>query len=124
MDAVYREFLPLNTRLLRACTDWQLRPTEGDRLGTNDHLDRAWDGRILAELAELHEELAPLEGRLAAVLPRFAGYAGRFASALRCARTGKWEWVDSSEIDSCHRVWFELHEDLIATLGVDRSAER
>src|SRR5699024_5676924 len=47
VDAVYREFLPLNTRLLQACTDWQLRPTDGDRFTPNDHRDLAWDGRIL-----------------------------------------------------------------------------
>jgi len=28
--------------------------------------------------------------------------------------------VDHTDVDSCHRVWFELHEDLIATLGIDR----
>jgi hypothetical protein len=27
-------------------------------------------------------------------------------------------------VDSCHRVWFELHEDLVATLGIDRATER
>ena len=40
---VYRDFLPLNARLLRACTDWQLRPTADDRLAANDHSDPAWD---------------------------------------------------------------------------------
>ena len=26
-------------------------------------------------------------------------------------------------IDSYHTVWFELHEDLLATLGLERAAE-
>ncbi|MEV6923759.1 hypothetical protein AB0M46_04485 [Dactylosporangium sp. NPDC051485] len=26
----------------------------------------------------------------------------------------------ASEVDSCHRIWYELHEDLIATLGITR----
>ena len=26
-------------------------------------------------------------------------------------------------IDSYHTVWFELHEDLLATLGIERSSE-
>ncbi|WP_147917010.1 transcriptional regulator [Ruania zhangjianzhongii] len=123
VDAVYREFLPLNARLLRACSDWQLRPADGDPLAANDHRDPAWDDQVLAELTELNEELAPLVGRLVAVLDRFAGYDDRFASALRRAQAGEPGWVDSSTLDSCHRVWFELHEDLIATLGIDRSAE-
>lgn len=123
VEAAYRMFLPLNARLLQACTDWQLRPADGDRLAPNDHLDQAWDGRILTELAALGKELAQLEGRLVAVLPRFAGYASRFANALRRAQAGESAWVDRSDVDSCHRVWFELHEDLIATLGIDRSAD-
>ncbi|MEK8226978.1 hypothetical protein NKG05_14185 [Oerskovia sp. M15] len=32
-------------------------------------------------------------------------------------------WVDRTDVDSCHRVWFELHEDLVATLGIDRGTE-
>jgi hypothetical protein len=26
-------------------------------------------------------------------------------------------------IDSCHSVWMELHEDLLATLGMQRSIQ-
>ena len=123
VNAVYREFVSLNARLLRACTDWQLRPGDGGRITPNDHRDHAWDEHILAELAELSRALVPLTGRLGAVLSRFSGYDDRFANALRRARAGEHDWVDSSEVDSCHRVWFELHEDLIATLGIDRGAE-
>jgi hypothetical protein len=51
---------------------------------------------------------------LVAVLPRFQGYDARFSAAL--ARGD----VDRSDVDSCHRVWFELHEDLLATLNLRR----
>ncbi|GAA3197003.1 transcriptional regulator [Nonomuraea roseoviolacea] len=119
---VYREFLPLNALLLRACTDWQLRPTAGDRLAANDHTDAAWDARILEELAGIERALAPLADRLGGVLTRFRGYDTRFAAALARARAGEGAWVDRTDVDSCHRVWFELHEDLIATLGIDRHA--
>lgn len=121
--ATYREFLPLNARLLRAVTDWQISPTAADAFAPNDHSDRDRDGRILAELAELGIALRPLNERLSAVLTRFAGYVERFESALAKAKNGQPHWVDRSDIDSCHRVWFQLHEDLIATLGVDRSSE-
>ncbi|NUW39399.1 transcriptional regulator [Nonomuraea rhodomycinica] len=119
---VYREFLPLNALLLRACTDWQLRPVAGDRLAANDHSDAAWDARILDELAGVGSALAPLVDRLGGVLTRFRGYDTRFAAALARARAGDGAWVDRTDVDSCHRVWFELHEDLIATLGIDRHA--
>ncbi|WP_245966310.1 hypothetical protein [Sphaerisporangium album] len=44
-------------------------------------------------------------------------------TALARTRAGDCAWVDHTDVDSCHRVWFELHEDLIAMLGLDRHAE-
>ncbi|HET6292804.1 MAG TPA: transcriptional regulator [Kribbella sp.] len=117
---IYRDFLPLNTRLQRACTDWQLRPVPGSRLATNDHSDPVWDGGVLDELTAIDEALAPLAERLGGILTRFGGYDTRFTTALHRARAGEAGWVDRTDIDSCHRVWFELHEDLIASLGLNR----
>ncbi|MGV8967234.1 MAG: transcriptional regulator [Cellulomonas sp.] len=119
---VYRDFLPLNARLQRACTDWQLRPTPRDRLAINDHVDTAWDDGVLDELASIERGLSPLAGRLEGVLSRFRGYGERFSAARRRAYLGETGWVDRTDVDSCHRVWFELHEDLLATLGLDRTA--
>lgn len=120
--AVHEDFLPLNARLQRACTDWQLRPVRGDRLAANDHTDARWDARVLDELTALGRALMPLADRLAGVLARLSGYDTRFATALARARSGDGGWVDRTDVDSCHRVWFELHEDLVATLGLDRGA--
>jgi hypothetical protein len=124
IGTAYREFLPLNARLLRACTDWQMRPTGRDRLAANDHKDPAWDAQVLDELGAVGAALVPLATRLEQVLARFAGYDTRFDAALGRARAGEPGWVDRSDVDSCHRVWFQLHEDLVATLGVDRATER
>ncbi len=121
--AVYRSFLPLNARLLRAVTDWQIRPTEADRFAPNDHADDTWDERVLDELAALGRQLAPLADRLSAVLMRFDDYTKRYEAALRKARNGELDWIDKTDVDSCHRVWFQLHEDLVATLGIDRRNE-
>lgn len=119
----YREFLPLNSRLQRACTDWQLRPAPGARLAPNDHADPAWDAAVLDELSAIDDALAPLAHLLGDVLVRFGGYDDRFSTALRRARAGQDGWVDGTDVDSCHRVWFELHEDLVATLGIDRGSQ-
>lgn len=121
--ATYRVFLPLNARLLRAVTDWQIKPTEADQFAPNDHFDRPWDGRVLEELTTLGREVAPLIENLSAVLARFDGYVARYESALRRAKSGELDWIDKTDIDSCHRVWFQLHEDLVATLGIDRRHE-
>ncbi|GAA1590956.1 hypothetical protein GCM10009804_53840 [Kribbella hippodromi] len=120
---VYAEFLPLNALLQRACTDWQLRPTAGDPLAANDHLDADWDAGVLHELAVIDRALESITARLTAVLPRFGGYDTRFAAALARVRAGEGGWVDRSDVDSCHRVWFELHEDLLATLNLNRGDE-
>lgn len=117
---VHTDFLPLNDRLLRACTDWQLRPTAGDPLAENDHGDPLWDGRVLGDLADVEAGLGPLVARLVAVLERFRGYDERFSTALHRATTGDPTWVAGVGPDSCHGVWMELHEDLIATLGLSR----
>jgi hypothetical protein len=117
---VHDAFLPLNARLQRACTDWQLRPAPGAPLAANRHDDPAWDAGVTRELAALAAELAPLVAELAGKLDRFGGYDVRFSSALGRVTAGDPSWVDRTGADSCHTVWFELHEDLIATLGIER----
>ncbi|MFC6155379.1 VOC family protein [Kribbella jiaozuonensis] len=117
---VYDDFLPLNALLQQACTDWQLRPTATDPLAANDHTDPAWDAGVLHELKAIDQALAPIVARLTSILNRFHGYDTRFSTALERATAGETAWVDRSDLDSCHRVWFELHEDLIATLGLKR----
>jgi hypothetical protein len=118
---VYNEFLPLNGLLQQACTDWQLRPSTTDPLAANDHSDAAWDAGVLHELTVIDRALGLITTRLVAVLPRFRDYDTRFSTALKRATTGETAYVDRSDVDSCHRVWFELHEDLLATLGLRRS---
>lgn len=120
----YLYFRSLNAQLLSAVTDWQIHPTPTDSFATNDHSDREWDAQVLAELTELSTELPPLVSSLSRVLARFSGYDHRFSAALSKAKNGDARWVDKSDIDSCHRVWFQLHEDLVVTLGIDRFAER
>lgn len=123
VEGAHRGFEPLNAHLVRACTDWQLRPTSDDRLAVNDHEDPAWDDRILAEIAEIAGDLRPLVDGLTGALLRFAGYHQRFAVALTRASAGDRRWVAGVGLASCHGVWMELHEDLLSTLGIGRDAE-
>jgi hypothetical protein len=116
----YQAFLPLNERLQIACTQWQLKPTDDNPHAFNDHTDPAWDRRVIAELTALAGQLDPLTKTLEGALNRFQGYQTRFAAALERVQTGDTDWVDRTTVDSCHKVWFELHEDLIATLGLTR----
>jgi len=124
VQQAHDEFEILNGRLVRACTDWQLKPTDGNRLASNDQSDPQWDGRVLDELALIAGELTRLIGGLTRVLARFGGYDDRFDAALTRARAGEGRWVAGIGIPSCHALWMELHEDLLSTLGVPRGAER
>jgi hypothetical protein len=121
--AVHADFVPLNRRLGTACTNWQIRPVPGDRLAFNDHSDWRWDDRILRELVCLDKAFTRLCGQLAGDLRRFESYAGCFSAALAKARSGQRAWIDAPDRDSCHLVWIQFHEDLLATLGLPRGAE-
>ncbi len=123
ISAVHAAFLPLNARFQTVCTNWQIRPLPGEPLAANDHTDFRWDDRVLDELGTLGRRLAPLAASLAGRLARFDGYAERYAAALARVERGERSWVDGVGLDSCHAVWFELHEDLIATLGIERGQE-
>jgi hypothetical protein len=120
---IYRSFLAHNDRLLQACTDWQLRPSSTDPLAENDHADVEWDQRVLGTLAALADDLRAMDQDLSCRLARFQGYDARFSAALDRAMLGERSWVNRPRLDSCHTVWMELHEDLMATLGIQRGAE-
>jgi hypothetical protein len=121
--ALHRDFLRFNRRLGQACLDWQIRPTREDAAAANDHTDWAWDERVLRTLRSIGRSLVVVNDGLTAVLQRFDGYAIRYADALRRVDNGDRRWVDSPEVDSCHTVWIQLHEDLLATLGIPRGSD-
>jgi hypothetical protein len=123
VDAAHRTFLRQNARFLSTVTRWQLRPVPGDPLAANTHEDPEWDGIVLDELADHGRRLESVGAALAGALERFAGYDARYAAALERADAGQLAWVDAPGIESCHTVWIQLHEDLMATLGVERGSQ-
>lgn len=124
-DAVhdgYVGFLALNGACLQVCTDWQMR-TDGAVQRVNDHDDAAYDASVIARLAALHDAIRPVLAGLSATLPRLAAYDGRLTTARLRVEDGQPEWFTRPDVDSFHTVWFELHEHLLATLGIDRRSE-
>lgn len=119
----HRDFLPLNRRHGVACTRWQLRSMAGAPAIFNDHTDPVWDDDVLHELEAVDTDLAGVTDRLVAVLPRFDGHAQRHRLALTRARAGDRAWVDGPDRASCQLVWMQLHEDLLATLGIPRGSD-
>jgi hypothetical protein len=89
----------------------------------NDHTDATHDAAAVAELAALDDAVQPIVADLADALGRFGGYGPRLAAALGKVQGGDGDWFTKPTIDSYHTVWFELHENLLATLGIERGAE-
>ena len=65
----------------------------------------------------------PICDDLGALLDRFRGYGPRLTEALERVRAGDVDWFTKPMIASYHTVWFEMHEDLLCTLGIERGAE-
>ena len=118
LSEAFDAFLVLNPELLDLCTAWQVRSVDGV---INDHTDTAYDARVLALFADFHARAVVVIAALTAAVPRFARYEPRLAFALARAQAGKLEHL-ADTIDSFHTVWAELHEDLLATLGIARWA--
>lgn len=119
----YRRFVVLNGDLLAVCTDWQV-VRRGGREVVNDHTDHRHDRSVLRRLEHLHSAAQPVLADLAGALERFAAYGPRMDRARARVLSGHHEWLTRPVIDSYHTVWFELHEDLLATLGRERTQER
>lgn len=117
----YDRFLQLNASMLEVCTRWQVKDLESQEL--NDHSDPAYDAEVIAELAALDDGVQPILSELVEVLERFNIYPDRFSFALDKLRGGDNDWFTKPIMESYHTVWFEMHEDLLATLGIDRASE-
>lgn len=123
VEDAHRAFLPLNRRHGEVCTRWQTRPTASDAWAANDHLDRRWDAAVLRDLTLLCRELGQVCATLTAALARFDGHAQRYREALGRVRDGDPAWLDAPDRASAHLVWMQVHEDLLATLGIPRGTD-
>lgn len=119
----YNEFLALNPSMLQLCTDWQVIDDGSGEQKLNDHNNSAYDDEILVRLAALDRQVAQILSGLAQALTRFSNYPFRFGTALGKVSAGELDWLTKPIMPSYHTVWFELHEDLLATLGIDRASE-
>jgi hypothetical protein len=114
----YHEFLAINERFKILCGEWQLR--QG---APNDHSDAAYDQGVVAQLVDLHDEALPIVSAMAEVLERMRPYAPRLVATCQRVVSGETNMFTGVMCGSYHDVWMELHEDLILTQGIDRTAE-
>jgi hypothetical protein len=114
----YHEFLQLNDRFKTLCGDWQLRGGQ-----PNDHSDATYDAEVVERLVAIDADAAPVVARMGDVLARLAPYGPRLARTCQAVVHGETKMFTGVMCGSYHDVWMELHEDLILTQGIDRSAE-
>jgi hypothetical protein len=117
VEAADRAFVELNEPFKELCSRWQLRP-DGS---INDHTDPAHDAAVVADLGPLHERVVALTDRLAGALPRFGRYPRAFTAARDRLAAGDPRAFAAPLSESYHDVWMELHQDLLSTLGRERS---
>lgn len=122
VHALYQRFLGLNPTLLQVCSDWQMRKV-GNAPILNDHTDSDYDAKVLSRLVRLDGSAQGLCAELTDRMAHFGVYQGRFTSALEKAMAGNHGYV-ADGVDSYHTMWFQLHEDLLTTLGISREEER
>ena len=122
IDDCYRRFLPVNVEVLEACTAWQLKQAGGVRV-VNDHSDAEYDREVTTRLSAQHSVALPICADLADALVRFQSYGRRLQHAFERVMAGDPDWFTRPVIDSYHTVWFELHEDLLTSLGIERARE-
>jgi hypothetical protein len=106
VESAYRRIQRVNVELLATVTALQ----EGDE--------------AIERLRAVHHEAIGATEELAVELERMRSYGPRLAAALERVERGEREWVARPLIGSYHSVWHELHEDLLLTLDIDRSAEQ
>lgn len=114
----YEQFLAINGDFKELCGAWQLRNGE-----VNDHSDAGYDSEVIAQLAVLDERARPVVTAMGGVVDRFASYTPRLVDTLARLQGGEANMFTGVMCGSYHDAWMELHEDLILTQGIDRSAE-
>jgi hypothetical protein len=118
VTAAFDDFSELNPELLDLCTAWQMRTVDGTST-PNDHSDADYDARVLERFTDFDKRADPVCADLATALPRFGRYRTRLTEALTRVRAGSLDYL-TDNLDSYHTIWFQLHEDLLVTLGIPR----
>jgi hypothetical protein len=109
LAALYERFLAVDADVKMRISEWQ-RVAPGRRAEAVACLRAAG-----LEARALAEELARLSSR-------FQPYVRRLTRALEALDGDDARFVASPGVDSLHQVWFELHEDLLVTLGRARTS--
>ncbi len=121
LTGCYERFVLINERVLKLSTDWQVR-REGAVETMNDHSDPHYDASVIDRLCELHARARRCLDEIACRAPRFGPYGLRLDRCIGRLHAGDNSAFTGLLAESYHTVWFELHQDLLLTLGLEREA--
>lgn len=83
--------------------------------------DRSFE-RTTDELSGIHHDMAALfEQCDESVTAAYAPYIESLEAALQLFTVGESEYFTGADVQSYHNIWFRLHDDLLRTLGEERS---
>lgn len=119
LTAAYERFCELDAQLKQIASDWQVRRRGGSEV-PNDHSDADYDRGVIDRLSELHDRAMVCVRRMGRCAERFGPYARRLNACVERAVAGDASAVTAALAESYHTVWFELHQDLLLTLGLRR----
>jgi hypothetical protein len=117
----YDRFLLLNQRVLKVCSDWQVR-MQGGVEEPNDHSDPSYDASVIDRVVELNGSARKCLERMAERAARYATYSARLDRCIERLLAGDGKAFTAPLAESYHTVWFELHQDLLLTLGLERES--
>jgi hypothetical protein len=115
----YERFLAVNPEFLQLCTDWQMGGWARFSAAAAEEEDPM--AHVLERLWRVHDRVQQVCHSLSAALPRFGPYERRLADALRRFESGERDALTGVRADSYHLTWFDLHEDLLTTLDLQRT---
>lgn len=111
LRGVHEHFEEYDARMKELAEAWQDIPA--DERGPN--AEPVADLHALqADLEALFDELSPGTREV------YEPYLASLADAIAALEDGETDYFTGTEVDSYHTVWFELHDDLLRTLGEER----
>ena len=113
--AAYERFLNLDMQLKKLVHDWQTTAKQSGPMTAEE-----WD--LVDKLKTIDGKAGPFLRRLSEACERFSAYRPRLKNALhQIEEEGDRKYFCGLLVDSYHTAWWQLHEDLLIGIGVDRA---
>lgn len=113
IEGLFESFETLDEELKEIAVEWQ-NVDESDEETVENRIQNLveFHGQITKEVDQL--DGAPRE--------EYSWYLERLSDAVTNVQEGQFEYFTGSDVASYHNVWFAFHEDLLRTLGEERTA--